>query len=372
MAKIKFVVLHPAGSNADIAKDECQIPYTLSCIENVDATVVACHIDRDCPNAIHVPGLLIKHIPFIINNALTGAIYLLFNSRKIDWLNIYFAGRQAYLWMTIYKFFNRKGHVYLKLDMDFRGCDLYDTNERERIVFKKNTEKADIVSVESYAIKDRIQKYSEKELLIVEDGISRVIAKPNLHKKRGNTFITAARLGTYQKATDILLEAFEKSSKYHNWTLKLIGNIDSDFEKAIAKFFNDYPDMRKRVVFTGPINDREQLYDEFYSAKVFVLPSRWESFGIAAAEALSCGCYLILSDTIPPAKEMTDCFRYGELVESENVNSLMNALISASQREYSQREIDDMIRYADYQFSWKRICKNLFDEMQNIMEKGDL
>ena len=145
MKKIRFTVLHPQGTNVDISKDEGQIPLALANMKNIEATLVSCNIDKNCPNLVTVPGFKVKHFPQIINNAITGAIYLLLYAKKIDWLNIYFAGRQALAWMLIYKFINRKGHVYLKLDMDFRGCDLYDLNIKERKIFRKNTKIADIV-----------------------------------------------------------------------------------------------------------------------------------------------------------------------------------------------------------------------------------
>lgn len=371
MKKIRFTVLHPAGTNVDIIKDEGQIPYTLASLENIDASIVSCHIDCNCTNIDSVPGLSVMHFPLIINNAITGVIYLLLNSRKIDWLNIYFAGRQAYFWMCLYKFLNRNGYVYLKLDMDFRGCDLYDSNAKERQIFEKNTAIADIVSVESIAVKKRIQKYSKKKLLLIEDGISKLKFRPTIHHERENLFITVGRLGTNQKATDILLEAFEKSSQDHDWKLKLIGNIENDFKKNINKFYDEHPDMRKRVIFTGPINNRKLLYSEYFRAKVFVLPSRWESFGIAAAEALSCGCHLILSDSIPPANEMINYGKYGELVKTENTESLRKAFISASKKEYKQSKIDEIISYSNKKFSWERICKKLFLEMTRIMERED-
>lgn len=366
MKKIRFTVLHPQGTNVDIIKDEGQIPFNLSKLENVDSTIVACHIDNNCPNLVNVPGLFVKHFPYIINNTFTGLIYLFFNSKNIDWLNIYFAGRQAYLWMILYKFLNRHGRVYLKLDMDYRGCDLYDSNPKERHTFKLNTSIADIVSVESVTVKNRIQKYSQKELLLIEDGISNLGFIPNTNQVRENLFITVARLGTTQKATDVLLEAFARSASNHDWNLKLVGNIEESFKQKIEDFYLKYPNMRQRVFFVGPINDRESLYSEYCRAKVFLLPSRWESFGISASEALSCGCHLILSDSVPPANEMTNYGEYGKIVKTDDVEQLSNEITNATLKRYEQTKIDEIVKYANNQFCWERICKKLYKEMNRF------
>lgn len=370
MKKIKFVTLHPPGTNVDLTKDEGQIPYTLSKNYNIDSTIVTCHIDNKTANMDSVNGLKVKHFPLIINYAITGIVYLLLNAKKIDWLNIYFAGRQAYLWTKIYKFFNRKGHVYLKLDMDYRSCDLYDKNEKERDIFKKNTKIVDIVSVESMEIKNRIQKYSEKDILIISDGIAELKYKPEITKNREDVILTVGRLGTEQKATDILLTAFANSANQHNWKLKLIGTIEDTFMDEIEKFYNIYPQLKERVFFVGEIKEREQLYEEYCRAKVFALPSRWESFGISCAEALCCGCHLIVSDSIPPAREMTNNEKYGKIVKTESIKELEETILAATRYTYFTNEICEISSYANNLFSWDRICDVLYKEIKRINDEG--
>lgn len=372
MKKIRFVTLHPAGTNVDLTKDEGQIPYTLCSNYLIDAEIVTCNIDDKTANVSAVPGLKVKHIPKIINNAITGAIYIICNARKIDWLNIYFAGRQAYIWSKLYKFLNDKGRVYLKLDMDFRSSDLYDNNDVERKVFSKCTNVADLVSVESDALKNRIQKYSFKEIRVIGNGISKPNFTPITSELRNNTFLTVARLGTKQKATDVLLQGFALTADKHNWNLKLVGTIEDEFKQYIESYFEKYPELRSRVQFVGQINDREQLYREYCRAKVFVLPSRWESYGISCAEALSCGCALIITRAIPPAKEMTNSYKYGKIVDIDSIDSLADAFYDATEQKYTQEYINEMIEYAKKQFSWKEICAKLYNYMVNIDEVKDL
>lgn len=364
--KKRFVTLHPAGTNIDLLKDEGQIPYTLCRYYAIDAKIVTCHIDNRTANLDLVQGLGVEHFPYLINNALTGLIYILLNAKNIDWLNIYFAGRQAYLWTRLYKLLNKEGKVYLKLDMDFRSIDLYEADLRERKVFKKNTEIVDLVSVESEAIKDRIQKYSSKEILLIRNGMSSCDFIPDTSQTRENTFLTVARLGTKQKATDILLEAFAKSANKHDWNLKLIGTVDETFKPYINEFFEKNPKLVNRVTFVGEIKDRAKLYNEYCKSKVFVLPSRWESYGISCAEALSCGCSLILSDSIPPAKEMTANGKYGKIIKAGSVDELSEAFLDAASLEYTSQDIVERVEYAKKEFSWEKICKQLYEAMEVV------
>ena len=364
--KKRFVTLHPAGTNIDLIKDEGQIPYALCENCGMDTKIVACHIDTKTANIDLVQGLRVEHFPKIISNALTGVAYILLNAKDIEWLNIYFAGRQAYVWTKLYKLLNRSGKVYLKLDMDFRSSDLYDADIKERRVFYKNTKVVDLVSVESEAIKDRIQKYSAKEILLLRNGLSKCDFIPDINQNRENTFLTVARLGTRQKATDILLEAFAKSADQHNWNLKLVGTVDNTFKPYINNFFETHPELVNRVNFAGEIKDRDKLYDEYCKSKVFVLASRWESYGISCAEALSCGCRLILSDAIPPAKEMTDNGKYGKIIKPDDVDLLSEAMVEATRTEYTHKDICERVDYAKKMFSWEKICEQLYDAMEQV------
>lgn len=369
-SKIRFLTLHPEGTNVDLVKDEGQIPYTLSKM-GVEATLVTSYINKKTANLDTVKGLKVKHFPFIINSGITGIIYIFLHAKQIDWLNFYFAGRKALWWAKLYKFLNSKGKIYLKLDMDYRSCDLYDRNLKERQIFYKCTKIVDIVSIESESIKNRIQKYSDKNLLVIRDGVAEIYDKNINITSKMNLFITVARLGTMQKATDILLNAFALSAEYHNWNLLLIGNIENDFKDYIEKFFEKFPSMVNRVIFAGSISDRNKLYDNYCKSKVFVLPSRWESFGISAVEALSCGCRLILSDQIPPACEMTNNWKYGFIVEKDNIDDLTNKMIEMTKYDFNQEEINEMVTYAKQEFSWEGICEILYLEMSKLSLTGD-
>lgn len=211
--------------------------------------------------------------------------------------------------------------------------------------------------------------YSTKDIILIGNGVSKLDFEPMTNQERENIFLTVARLGTVQKATDILLEAFAKSADKHNWDLKLIGTVEKEFRPYIEEYYKKYPELKSRVHFVGQIKNRELLYNEYCRAKVFVLPSRWESYGISCAEALSCGCRLILTDTIPPAKELTNNERYGKIIEANNVDALSEAIIGAVNQEYTQLDIDERVQYANAKFSWEKICATLYDAMEKVDSK---
>jgi len=112
------------------------------------------------------------------------------------------------------------------------------------------------------------------------------------------------------------------------WKLKLIGSIDKqegDFEKFIGDWYEENPDMKQLVHFVGQVNDRDRLYKEYSTAKVFSFPSRFESYGIAAAEAAVCGCFIIASD-IPSIREITENFKYAAPFPVDDIEKLAEQL----------------------------------------------
>lgn len=361
---MRFVTLFPNCGNVELVKDVGQIPWVLSKIHpEIEATLVSSKVDVKGEYTGMLSGLKIEKIPLIANEALTGLWYLLKNSRKIDWLNIYHSGRQSYVWNAVYKLLNPKGKSYLKLDLDFNSCTLFETNRKERKRFCRGIRDFDLVSVESEAIYKRIKKYLNREVVIIGNGFCKAGMFDGKPVVRENLFITAGRLGTVQKATDILLEGFAESATEHDWTLMLVGSVEEAFQRYIEQYFERYPQLKERIIFSGQIKDREKLYAMYRRAKVFVLPSRWEGYPLVVPEALSCGLKLIVSDSVPSAWEAVADDRFGCIVPAGDVHELARAFVNAVKWDYSESESESIERYANDTFSWENICEQLYKYM---------
>ena len=127
--------------------------------------------------------------------------------------------------------------------------------------------------------------------------------------------------------------------------------------------------MKERILFVGPVSSREKLYEMYDIAKVMVLPSRWESFGIVLAEALSRGCRIIATEEVPPIKEITNNGKYGYVVAADDIDGLAKAMVRITKDDYSEEAITEIKQYAKEIFSWDVICGKLYKLMQEKTEK---
>jgi glycosyltransferase involved in cell wall biosynthesis len=132
--------------------------------------------------------------------------------------------------------------------------------------------------------------------------------------------IAVGRL-THQKGFDLLVKAWSEidGSVREGWDLAIFGEGEdrSDLEELIRS--NGLDD----IFLHGQSNSIEK---EFKSSDVFVLPSRFEGFGLVVVEALSCGLPVVSFDcNAGPSEIITDGVN-GMLVPNGDVEGLSKSL----------------------------------------------
>ena len=116
-----------------------------------------------------------------------------------------------------------------------------------------------------------------------------------------------------------------------------------------------------------------QLFDtlaKFHSiARISVLPSRSEGFGIAALEAMGCGTPLVVTRTGGPDK-----FAIGRVVEKENPEQLANAILGVLSLSLDEHHALSRAAYREaHKFSWKSIVEkrlDLYEKVRRITPVG--
>jgi glycosyltransferase involved in cell wall biosynthesis len=144
--------------------------------------------------------------------------------------------------------------------------------------------KADIIS-EFGVAPDRIHP--------IPLGVDQATFRPCAETVRApRRIITTASSDTPLKGLHILLDAYAQVLKAHpDAELVVIGKLRNGQARKRLKALN----LESRVTFKSDLS-REELADEFRSATVAVTPSLYEGFGLPAAEAMSCGTPVIVTD----------------------------------------------------------------------------
>lgn len=258
--------------------------------------------------------------------------------------------------ITKYKSINPKGKIYLKLDMNIHWLKSIEMNLQLTEVLSK----CDLISVECKTLKQYIKEHWPINVEYIPNGYYNFNDDTVDYDEKENTIVTVGRLGSYQKATEVLLQGFKEAfPKIKHWKLKLIGDIEDSFKPYIEEFFKDNPELKDNVIFQGKIIDRKLLEEEYKKAKIFCLSSRFEGFPNVFPEASIKGCYII-SSNIDPAYDITDDKKYGEIFGVDNPLELSDRLTKVClNEEYLKEASLGIQKYTKENFNWIKLCKKI-------------
>jgi glycosyltransferase involved in cell wall biosynthesis len=193
---------------------------------------------------------------------------------------------------------------------------------------------------------------------LVPDALKHTVVIPNMiredlfrppsrsRKKDPFVFLWAGRL-EHVKGVDLLLEAvsFLKDRADMEFLVRLAGkgSLREELEQKSADL-----GIRERVSFLGRLS-RERMLGEMQGANCFVLPSRYEAFGVVLIEAMATGLPVIATRSGGPGSIVDT--ENGLMIEPENSEELALAMlqIMGNIDVYSSSEIrkQTLSRYGD-------------------------
>lgn len=128
----------------------------------------------------------------------------------------------------------------------------------------------------------------------------------------------------YQKDPDTLIQVaqgFLESKP--NWDFEIIGRGS----KTLLWCLEGMPESLKRRLILTERLERDELHKHYVDSRILFCPSRFESFHISSAEALCCGCSVVVADH--PLLASTGWFTTrdsGTLAASRKPSDLLEAL----------------------------------------------
>ncbi len=128
----------------------------------------------------------------------------------------------------------------------------------------------------------------------------------------------------YEKGTDVLLSAASHLAARGS-PIHLVIAGDGPQRRQVENFIA-HGEGGRQCRYLGHVQDVRGVLS---AADLLVMPSRWEGFGLAAAEAMACGLAVIASD-VPALRELVTQGRTGLLVEPGEVVPLAEAIVHLS------------------------------------------
>ena len=184
-------------------------------------------------------------------------------------------------------------------------------------------------------------------------------------------FLFVGRMMTY-KGIPIILDALSKLDKQGlDFRMVFIGKgPDMElFKKRSSELGLMGEGLRDKVIFTGPIYDRDVLRAWNTRADLFLFPSTFDTNGLVVREAAACGLASVLVKGSCAAEGITDG-RNGFLIE-ENADSMATLLAEVSGDLSHLHQVGSCAMDEIY-LSWESCVSDAYDRYQEILEAKHL
>jgi len=200
-----------------------------------------------------------------------------------------------------------------------------------------------------------------KRLVLVKNGLDSSIFNLNGLKNNRTSITKLISVGYFgwEKGHDILFQSLKLLKG--NFQLMLIG--DGDLKEEYVNFVR-INGLDSKVVFPGRLEPSE-LKANLSTSDIFCMPSRSESFGIAAIEAMACGLPVVATRVGGLAENIINGFN-GYLCDPESPKDLAEKIEQAVHTIWDPLKISD---WAIKNFSWDKWANDMIniitEETQN-------
>lgn len=390
---MKFVHICEEFEYTWIGKDNGMIPIYAHNVLGFESEIVTCDLKEDLPEDVR--GVKIVKIPRWFKKMKKFAPWVMFikriplyryickNAKDIDVLMLFHVTKCSYWNAFFYKKFNPNGKVFIKADFNLgvyekeikktqmkpRNLREFFRKRREIKEYDKRKKLAQIANLIRYETREAYDKMknsyagvsTEGRTILLPNGYDDLLIEKNFklknYEEKENIFLTVGRLGTEEKNTEFLLKVLEKVD-LKDWKFFFVGSIESKFQKKIDDFFQRFPEKKENIIFTGIVKDRELLYEYYNRSKVFILPSKWESFGIVMVEAMAFNNYVLTSNTCA-AKDITDAEKVGEIFSIVDENELIEKVRKIIDGKIDLQKKEKLIDNYKNRFKYSSIIKSL-------------
>lgn len=275
-----------------------------------------------------VHGISVLYIPLHVFDGKRRFICEFLNARKrlkqiltenYDFVSIQYMGYFSAIFSSL--------RTKTKYSISIHGTDV--TGQQSKLIKriqKRVVDRASVVISNSYYLADVLEKKLnislQQKLRVIWNGIH-MENYETVEKLTEAKVIVAVGRFAYKKGFDVLIEAFAQVVKScPDATLVIAGD---GVEKSKCEQLSENLGVKEHIEFLGTIPN-ENIANVFARGKIFVCPSRNESFGIVVLEAMALGIPVIATDS-GGVTEILDGGKYGCIVPREDFQSLAQKMI---------------------------------------------
>lgn len=168
----------------------------------------------------------------------------------------------------------------------------------------RHLQHANLISVGSPLAVERIKRLmmayrrpelAERVVFLPHPVVTEMTYDSSVPKQR--SIVAVGRWESFQKDAPLLMRVLVRVlKKYPSYQAQILGSGGEYVNRLRDSMAGD---VASRVHVVGPVPHRE-LVSYYRASQVIFAPSRYESFHIACAEALCCGCSVVGSATVAP------------------------------------------------------------------------
>lgn len=183
----------------------------------------------------------------------------------------------------------------------------------------------------------------------------------NIRKKDKDPFVflSISNLSKH-KNVPLVLKSFKKFNiKYPKSKLKIIG---VGLEERALKTLKEKLEI-KNVYFLGK-KTRDQIVQEFNKSNVFLLGTKYETFGVVLVESLAMGVPVIVTDCGGSEDIMNN--EVGRVTKQNDVEDMYNSMIDVYNK-YDEFKPQNLRDYSNSNFSEEKLSSVMIDHYKDIL-----
>lgn len=242
-----------------------------------------------------------------------------------------------------------------------RTANIYPMNNIVEIE-RRGVQEADLVITVSKQMKQQlIERYGadEKRIKVIYNGINASKYFGLTQKERKNIVLFLGRL-TNQKGPYFFLHTAKKVLEKRNDVTFVVAGQGDKLAELIKMSIN--LGIGDHTLFTGYLSEEEINY-AYSMAKVYVMPSVAEPYGITALEAIASGTPVIVSKNAGVAEEIKHCFKVDFWDTHEMADKILGFLnypvLGECMRKNGYTEIQ--------KFGWNRTADQTIDAYRSLL-----